>query len=312
MKIANPNMTVAIVNHNTRDHLAACLRSVLPEQPAEIVVVDNASTDGSAGMVEREFPEVTLVRAPNEGYGAGANVAFRHTKTPYVLLLNSDTRLHAGTLEGLARYLDQHERVGMVGPKLVNPDGTLQQSVFPTPSPAAELILWTSLRAVAARIPPLRAKYYIDWPHNRAEAVGWIVGAALAIRLEGLNSVGGFDTSYFMYSEEIDLAYSLQRAGWEVHFTPAATITHYGKASTQAYRAEMIVRLCASSHLFYRKHFSRSWQRQLKIVFTYHMVRNLLRDRWRLLRSRCPEERAELAQDVAAWQQVLRLTWASN
>jgi GT2 family glycosyltransferase len=225
--------------------------------------------------------------------------------------LNSDTRLHPGALAALAGYLESHPRVGMVGPRLVNPDGTLQPSVYPTPAPVAELLRWTSLAAVAARMPGLRDRYFLRWSHERAASVGWLVGAALAIRKEAFDEVGGFDTSFFMYSEEVDLAYRLGKAGWEVHFVPAATVTHFGGASTDAYRADMMARLFASMYRFYAKHFPPGWQRQLKAIITYLMLRNLARDRWRLLRGQCPAACEQLAQDLAAWRRVLRLTWSA-
>jgi N-acetylglucosaminyl-diphospho-decaprenol L-rhamnosyltransferase len=305
-------MAVAVVNYNTCAHLEACLETAVAEHPVQTIVVDNASTDGSPEMVAEDFPQVELVTAPNEGFGAGANIALQHAGAPYVLLLNSDTRLHPGTLDALAGYLDAHPHVGMVGPRLVNPDGSLQKSIYPAPSPVAELMRWTSLAAVARHIPSLRRKYFVDCPHDRAEPVGWVVGAALAIRKEAFDAVGGFDTSFFMYSEEVDLAYSMEEAGWEVHFTPVATVTHFGGASTQAYRADMLARLYASMHHFYRKHYSPRRQRQLRAIITYFMVRNLLRDRWRLLRSNCPTQCEQLAQDVAAWRAVLRLTWGMS
>ncbi|MGE5602490.1 MAG: glycosyltransferase family 2 protein [Nitrososphaerales archaeon] len=304
------NIAVAIVNHNTYTHLKACLETVVPER-VHVIVVDNASDDDSPEMVASKFPEVELIRSPNQGFGAGANIAFRHARTPYVLLLNSDTRLQAGAAAALAGYLDAHPQVGMVGPRLVNPDGSLQPSIYPTPSPLADLMRWTSFSAVAAHIPWLRRRYFIAWPHNRAEVVGWVAGAALAIRKEAFDAIGGFDTSFFMYSEEVDLAYSLQKAGWQVHFAPVATVTHFGGASTESYRSEMMARLFTSMHHFYRKHFSQNWQRQLKVMITYFMIRNLVRDRWRLLRARCPTQCDQLAQDVVAWQRVLRVTWSA-
>ncbi len=318
-RVTASSMTVAIVNYNTREHLAACLATIRAEQalypdPVHIIVADNASTDGSPEMVARDYPEVELIHTPNEGYGAGANLAIARATTPYVLLLNSDTRLHpergAGTLSALADYLDEHPHVGMVGPKLANPDGTLQASIYPTPSPLAELMRWTSVARLARVIPGWRRKYFVARPHQEAEAVGWVVGAALAIRKEAFDAVKGFDTSFFMYSEEVDLAYSMEKAGWEVHFAPVATLTHYGGASTEAYRAAMMARLFASMHHFYAKHYGAGWQRQLKVIMTYLMVRNLVRDRLRLLRQDCPTKRKQLTQDVDAWRRVLRLTWS--
>jgi GT2 family glycosyltransferase len=303
------NMSVAIVNFNTREHLKACLASIRAVGPGRVIVVDNNSTDGSPEMVEREYPEVELVRTPNEGFGAGANIALAAAETPFVLLLNSDTRLHPGTLSALAGYLDAHPRAGMVGPRLVNPDGSLQPSIYPVPSPLADLVRWTSIARLLRLIPPLRQRYLVDWPHDEPQVVGWVAGAALAIRRQAFDDAGGFDPSFFMYSEEVDLAYSMQEAGWEVHFTPAATVIHYGGASTNAYRSEMMAQLFASMHHFYRKHYGRASQRQLKAIITYFMLRNLARDRLRLLRQECPQRRTQLMQDLVAWRSVLRLTW---
>ena len=303
-------ISVAIVSYNTREHLRGCLATVVAEQPSQIIVVDNGSNDGSPEMVRSEYPQVELIAAPNEGYGAGSNVALRHADAPFVLLLNSDTRLHPGALAALAQYLDCHPRVGMVGPRLVNPDGSLQPSVYPISTPVAELMRWTSLAAIAAHFRRLRDRYFLRWPHDRSVSVGWVAGAALAIRKAAFDAVGGFDTSFFMYSEEVDLAYCLEEAGWEVHFTPTATVTHFGGASTKADRAEMMALMFASMHRLYAKHHPPAWQGQLKVIITYMMLRNVLRDRWRLIRNNCPTANEQLAQDLAAWRRVLRLTWS--
>ena len=304
-------ISVAIVSYNTREHLAACLATVVAERPSQIIVVDNGSDDGSPEMVRSEFSQVVLIPAPNEGYGAASNLALGHARTPYVLLLNSDTRLHPGALAALAEYLDVHPRVGMVGPQLVNPDGSLQPSVYPIPTPVAELMRWTSVAAIAAHSPRLRDRYLLRWPHDRSAPVGWVAGAALAIRKAAFDAVGGFDTSFFMYSEEVDLAYCLQKAGWEVHFAPHRSSyplwrrQHGGRPGRDDGRL-----MFASMHRFYAKHYPPAWQRQLKVIITYLMLRNLVRDRWRLLRNSCPTAGEQLAQDLAAWRRVLRLTWS--
>src|SRR5258708_164207 len=129
-------VAVVIVNHNTRNHLRACLASVRAERPAETIVVDNASDDGSAAMVKAEFPEVTVcANETNPGYGAAANQAVARTSLPYILLLNSDTRLQNGALLHLSSYLDRHTRAAIVGPRVLHPNGSLQPSCFPFPTP---------------------------------------------------------------------------------------------------------------------------------------------------------------------------------
>jgi GT2 family glycosyltransferase len=298
-----------IVNHNTREHLRACLLSLQGEQPAQTVVVDNASTDGSAEMVAAEFPLVDLIRAGNEGFGAGANRGVRAARHRHVLLLNSDTRVRPGALAALNEYLDRRPQVGLAGPRLVNPDGSLQPSIYPNPGPLAELMRWTSLARVATLAPSIRRAYLLDHPHDREVEVGWLVGAALAVRKGAFDQVGGFDEDFFMYSEEVDLAYRMQLAGWSVRFTPAAEVVHIGGASTAAYRAEMMAQLYGSMARFYRKHYGARDRALLRAILTYIMVRNVARDRLRLRREPAAEARREIGEDLIAWRNVLATVW---
>jgi len=224
---------VAIVSYNTREHLRACLNSVAPEGPAETVVVDNGSTDGSVEMVREEYPEVVLIQAENRGYGAAANRAFAATSAPYVLLLNTDTLLRPGALAALVEYLGDNPRAGVVGPRLLNPDGSLQPSCFPFPSPLNVLLVGATLGRILFRpIPALRERFLRTWSHDVGRVVPWVRGAGLGIRREAFEVVGGFDEAYFLYYEETDLSYRLSEAGWETHFTPTAEIVHLGGAST--------------------------------------------------------------------------------
>ena len=303
------SMCVVIVNHNTREHLAACLASTVSEHPAQVIVVDNASTDGSPDMVRRERPDVELIEAGNDGFGAGANIGLRATRHPYALLLNSDTRVCAGALAALTAYFDARPSVGLVGPRLLNPDGSLQPSVYPNPGPVADLMRWTSAGRLAALAPTLRRRYLLNYPHALETDAGWLAGAALGIRKAAFDAIGGFDTSFFMYSEEVDLAYRMQQAGWRVRFAPVAEVTHVGGASTAAYRADMMTRLYQSMAHFYRKHYSPRRQAALSIILTYFMLRNLARDRVRFWLASSDEARRLLADDLTAWRRVLAGTW---
>ena len=303
------SLAVVVVNHNTREHLAACLASVTRERPEQVVVVDNASSDGSREMVRREYPEARLIEAGNGGFGAGANLGIAVTRLPYTLLLNSDTRLQPGALDALAAYLDARPQVGLAGPRLLNPDGSLQPSVYPNPGPLADLMRWTSVGRIAGTIGPLRRSYLLANPHSDEMDVGWLAGAALAIRKTAFDMIGGFDASFFMYSEEVDLAYRMQMAGWRVRFTPVAEVTHVGGASTAAYRAEMMTRLYNSMTHFYRKHYGTRDQAALRVILTYFMMRNLARDRVRLALAPSDEARRTLGDDLMAWRRVLATTW---
>jgi N-acetylglucosaminyl-diphospho-decaprenol L-rhamnosyltransferase len=301
-------LAVAVVSYNTRDDLRACLASVDAEAPAEVVVADNGSTDGSAAMVRSEFPEVRLlVDEGNPGYGTAANRVVAATASPYVLLLNADTRLTPGALRALAVYLDEHPRAGLAGPRLVNPDGTLQVSCFPFIGTLQLMLEKTPAARWLARVPALRDRWLLSCSaHDRPRVVPWVLGAALALRREAFEAVGGFDPAFFMYSEEIDLCWRLGQAGWEVHFAPGATVVHVGGASTGQRRPEMAVRQVASSKLFYRRHYSRLRAGLLEAMIAAAMAGRLARDRLRLAFTREPGARSRLAEDLAVWRGALR------
>ncbi len=246
---------VVVVNHNTREHLRACLAS-LPRGEVAPVVVDNASTDGSVEMVRAEFPEaVVLADGSNPGYGAAANRGVEACDTEHVLVLNSDTRIRPGALDALRAYLDRHPRVGIAGPKLLNPDGSPQASCFPFPGTLRWLLENDPVAPLAGRIPGLRDRLLRFSPPEGAVEVPWVLGAALAVRRAALREVGGFDETYFMYFEEVDLCLRLKNAGWETHFVPDGLVAHVGAASTSQVRGRMAAQHFRSSLRFYRRHY---------------------------------------------------------
>jgi GT2 family glycosyltransferase len=302
-------MAVAIINWNTRDLLRTSLTSCLAEQPEEIVVVDNGSYDGSIDMVRREFPSVRLKVLPaNPGYGAASNIAFRLCRAPHVLLLNSDTEVRPGALAALAKALDERPHTGVIGPKLENPDGSLQRSVFPFPSPYISFLKRQPLSGLVTRLPGLREHYPLNFSHDRERRVPWVLGAAQAIRREAFEAVGGFDESYVMYYEEVDLCYRMRRAGWDTRFIPVATVMHVGGAATRQRRQEMLVRLTLSSLEFHRHH-----DRGARLALARQVVRMsarawLWRDTLRYYLSRSGPLRERLAQDQEVWREVLTRT----
>ena len=298
-------IAVGIVNYNTREHLRACLASVVREAPIHVVVVDNASSDGSTEMVRAEYPGTTLCRNErNSGYGAAANQAIAVAAAEYVLLLNSDARLTPGALLSLQEYLDRHPRAAVVGPRLIHPDGTLQPSAYPFPTPLQRFLEESSLWRLVGYIPRLGEAYERTWSHARCRIVPWILGAAMAIRRTAFEAVGGFDESYFLYFEEVDLSYRLRQAGWETHFAPVATVVHVGGASTRRYQ-EATRRMFTSAAYFYTRHYSLGRRRQLRLVVAGVMLGRLVRDAGRLRRMRDPSDRDQLARDVAMWRVIL-------
>ncbi|HYO48426.1 MAG TPA: glycosyltransferase family 2 protein, partial [Chloroflexia bacterium] len=204
-------MSIVILSWNVADLLAGCLRSLpgsLGEWWArsEVIVVDNASSDGSARMVSRDFPGVRLAALPaNLGFSRGNNLGIREARGRYILLLNPDTVTHPGSIATLVEYMEAHPEVGIVGPRLLNPDGTLQTSRRRFPTPITALVESTPLQRWFENSHLLRDFYMLDRPDGETQQVGWLSGAALMCRRETLDQAGMFDPGYFMFSEEVDL-----------------------------------------------------------------------------------------------------------
>jgi GT2 family glycosyltransferase len=226
------DITVGIVNYNTRDLLANCLQSVAG-QGARIVVFDNNSSDGSAEMLEREGPSVTVIaHHRNVGYGAGLNRVAEMANTRYLLFLNTDTIVLPGGLAKLQTYMDRNPRAALAGPRLMHADGELQRSCRQFPGTLKWLVDTPSIAPIAGLFPMLRRSLLQSFPHNCPRVVPWVVGAAMIARADAFRAVGGFDEEYFMYCEEIDLCWRLHKANWEIHFTPVTSIYHFGGGSS--------------------------------------------------------------------------------
>ncbi len=289
------SIAVAVVNHNTCGYLRQCLVSVLAEEPVEAIVVDMGSTDESAEMVRRDFPAVRLHVVANTGYGAGANVALTAAQAEYVLVLNADTRLQRGALAALVDYLAEHPQVAVVGPRVVSEAGAVEHTGrrFQTP---LELLLQES--GLHMLVDARRG-------HRSPQRVDWVLGAALALRRDAVLSVGGFDESYFMYGEEVDLCLRLRQAGWETHYAPVATVFHVGGASTSQRRPEMAAQYVRSTILLYRRHRGR-WETGLaRIVLALALAARLIRDSIRLLIRRRQAQRQDLVERIEAWRRGL-------
>ena len=247
-----------IVSYRCERLLRDCLRSLRehpPSRPLTISVVDNDSGDGTAEMVAREFPHVRLrVCDRNLGFAAANNVAIRETGAPYVLVLNPDTRVGDGAIDGMLELMDTHPEVGISGPRLVLEDGTFDHASrrsFPTPISA--LGHFTGLGRRAERGPLARYRA----PHVEAGPVEAVNGAFMLIRRAALDQVGLFDEGYWMYMEDLDLCYRLAGAGWTTWYEPVVAVVHVKGGTTGPDRA---LRLNAAFHYgmyrFYRKHYA--------------------------------------------------------
>ncbi|MFQ5596281.1 MAG: glycosyltransferase family 2 protein [Anaerolineae bacterium] len=263
------DLSLIIVNWNTRDLLAQCLESIwqnvstFERSNVETFVVDNASTDGSAQMVRERFPWVRLIEnAENVGFARANNQAIRASSGRYVLLLNPDTEVRPSALERLVRFMEATPQAGGGGPRLLNPDGSLQPSCHPAPTLTREL--WRLFHLDALR--PYALYPMAGWDPETPRPVEVIQGACLLLRRAALEQIGLLDEGYFIYSEEVDLCYRLRRAGWRLYWLPAARVVHYGGQSTQQVAAEMFLRLYRGKLLYFRKNHGRLAAQLYKLI----------------------------------------------
>jgi GT2 family glycosyltransferase len=272
-----PSLAVVILNYNRADLLAACLQSIYanPTRCALAVwVVDNASSDGSADMVCARFPQAHLiVSRHNGGFAYGNNLALRriidepeHT-TDYTLLLNNDTVVPVGALDGLVDYLDTHAGVGVVGPKLLLPDGTLDKACrrsFPTPE--VSFYRMTGLARLFPRSPRF-GRYnmtYLD-PDTETE-VDSVVGACMLLRTSIMQEVGLLDEQFFMYGEDLDWAYRIKQYGWKIVYYPAVQVIHYKRAASSRRAVPSIRAFYEAMRIFHRKHYAASTPAPLNLL----------------------------------------------
>jgi N-acetylglucosaminyl-diphospho-decaprenol L-rhamnosyltransferase len=259
-------LSIVIVSWNTASLLENCLASILaypPTSPFEVWVVDNASTDDSPRMVRERFAQVHLIEGhENVGFARANNQAIQRCSGNYILLLNPDTLVTTGALQALVDFLDKHREAGAVGSKILNPDGSLQISSHPRPTLPREL--WRLFHL--DRILPYSEYPLTKWENNHAQEVDLLMGACLLLRKVALDQVGLLDEDYFMYSEEIDLCYRIQRAGWQLFWVPQAKVVHFGGQSTQQAPVEMFLNLYQGKIKYFRKHNGRLASQIYKLI----------------------------------------------
>ena len=256
---AEVDLSVVIPSYNTRELMEQALRTVDEASEGlqvQVIVVDNASRDGSPEMVEARFPHVELIRNDrNLGFGGANNIAFQRLRGRHVLLLNSDTIVRADTLRTLVEFMDVHPEAGAAGCKILNPDGSLQLDCrrgFPTPSAA-----FYKLSGLSRLFPRSRrfGRYNLTYLDPEAtNEVDALSGSCMIVRRRVLEEVGGFDEDYFMYGEDLDWCYRMREAGWKIYYVPATQIIHFGGASGRTESMRIQFRKNAAMSIFVRKH----------------------------------------------------------
>jgi N-acetylglucosaminyl-diphospho-decaprenol L-rhamnosyltransferase len=228
MEPPDVDVTVVVVTWNALPWLEQCLDSV---RGHDIVVVDHGSTDGTLDFVREHHPEVRIIEQENKGMGGGNNAGMRIAQGRWFFLLNSDAWVLGDGLERLVAHGDANPGAAVVGPRLLNTDGTLQRSVRAEPTLWRLATEYLFIRKLAPRSTLLNPLYVGGFAHDRAVEADWLYGPALLVRREAAGSVGLFDEDFFMFSEEVDWMTRFRQAGWTVLFTPEAEVVHVGGAS---------------------------------------------------------------------------------
>lgn len=271
------DFSIIIVNYNTRDLLKDCLRSIYRSRGSgtyDVIVVDNNSSDGSVEMVRREFPQTKLiVNQENLGFARGCNKGLTLSHGRYSILLNSDTEILPSSLDGLINFLDSGRadpKIGIIGCKIVNPDGSVQYSVGKFPS------LWST---VADMFRPYQKRKYCLAGYDTAHEVDWVTGAFIAIDNRVIQDVGCFDERYFMYYEEVDWCLRAKKKGWKVFYFPNISIIHKAPLASRKNSISLkVAKEIRRSHLYYfRKNHGYSGFIALSaatlIVLSFHLLR---------------------------------------
>ncbi|HOG46949.1 MAG TPA: glycosyltransferase family 2 protein [Anaerolineae bacterium] len=311
------DLSVVTVSWNVRELLHRCLASLthgtapspqglfpLPgERTLQILVVDNASSDGSAEMVRQSFPGVQVLASANRGFAAGNNAGIAASRGRYVLLLNPDTEVAGDALTTLLDYMDAHPDVGVAGPQLRYPDGRRQPSRRRFPTPLTGFWESTLLQRCFPRNRWAARYYVLDQPDDAEADVDWLVGAALLVRREAIAQAGLLDEGYFMYSEEMEWCRRIRMQGWRVVYQPAAVVIHHeGRSSEQVVAARHLY-FQTSKLRYYRQVHGPLWTAALRgfLLATYTYDWAIEGAKW-LVGHKRPLRAARLA----AYGQVLR------
>lgn len=260
------DVSIIIVNYNVRYFAEQCLRSVFAAQGSlniEVILIDNASADHSIEHLKPLFPEVHFIEnTENIGFGRANNIALRQAQGKYFLILNPDTLLQEDTLSQMCRYMEENQRAGVIGPKILNRYGGFDitsKRGLPTP-----WVAFCRVSGLSAMFPksPLFGRYdllYLD--EDTPSEVDSLVGSCMMVRQQVYNEVGGFDERFFMYGEDIDWSYRIKLAGWEVHYAPTTKIVHFRGESTRRSNINRDKAFYSAMHMFVDKHFRQrySW-----------------------------------------------------
>ncbi|MEB3103758.1 glycosyltransferase family 2 protein [Ferviditalea candida] len=258
------DVSIIIVNFNTCELTLNAIQSVFQSRTDysyEIILIDNASTDGSVDRIRKEYPSVHLiVNRDNLGFSKANNQGIRAASGRYILLLNSDTVMQPETLDVMVRFMEDHPEVGAGGCKVVLPDGTLDRACrrgFPTP--LASFYYAFGFSRLFPRHPRFNQYQLSYLDPDQDYPVDSLMGAFMLVRKETIDQVGQLDEDFFMYGEDIDWCYRIKHGGWHVYYYPYTTIIHYKRASSRNKPFKIIYEFHRAMLLFHNKHYKRKY-----------------------------------------------------
>jgi hypothetical protein len=275
------DISVVIVAWNAQRYLELCLESLIaapPRRSLEVIVVDNASTDGTVEMIEGRYPWVKLIKSPeNLGFSKGNNVGIRQCTGRYIGLVNPDVQVLPGCLDALVDFLEQNPRVGNVGPRVLNPDMTLQSSCRRFPTLWNNFCSATSLASIFKSSRFFAGEHMYYFPHDRTMAVNILVGCFSMIRRETFDAVGLLDECLFMYGDDVDWCRRCWKAGWEVVFFPGAQAIHDRGKTTSPYPVRFALAQQKSVLYYWSKYHSFLGVLGIRgIILFHHLLRYCL------------------------------------
>jgi N-acetylglucosaminyl-diphospho-decaprenol L-rhamnosyltransferase len=308
VSIAMSDATVIIVSWNCREYLRRCLASLHEEgnrRTCEIVVVDNASTDGSVDMVRADFAGVAVMEnTRNVGFAAANNLVLRNITTSSVILLNPDTVLLPGALAHLVAFMGTHPHVWAAGPALLNGDGSPQRTGVRFPSIWNLLVESVFLDRLfsTSRLFGRHRELYAD--PAVARAVDYVQGSCLIVRKEAIDRIGGLDEGFFMYFEETDWCYRMHREGGEVWYVPDARVIHFGGGMTGHYDEQRLVYYYRGLKLFYRKHHGYASSLVVRVIIGFRAILRMVV--WTLVGAFTPGLREAARSSARGYRRVLK------
>lgn len=258
-----PLLSVVVVNWNAKEYLPKCLASIYKEGlDIEVILVDNASTDGSEREARRLFPQIKFLQmGENRGYSAGCNAGIKSSRGEFIFILNPDTVVLPGALSQLIRFAKEHREAGIIGPQIIGFDGKIQMSCRRFPSYETGLFRGTFLERIMPKSRTLSRYLMSSWDHSSPRYVDWVSGAAMLLRRDFLREAGLFDETFYMYCEDVDMGMRAKEFGWKVMYCPYARILHRIGGSSDKKVVPMLVKFHLSHYLFFKKHWG--WRTSL-------------------------------------------------